>query len=110
MKDEAVPQALEGARVLELTRVGGDVVRMSRQMGWDGAGKLGDGGDEPRGEGGMPLVCAQGWRESLVLSSSPEPVPKSHAHRVNKHTERRGENGKRRRGGPRLAQTGDKSP
>lgn len=35
--------------------------------------------------------------KSLVLSSSPEPVPKSHAPTVlNKHTERRGENGKRR--------------
>lgn len=45
MKDEAVPQALEGARVSELTRAraGGDVVRMSRQMGWDGVGKPGEG-------------------------------------------------------------------
>lgn len=43
MKDEAVPQALEGARVSELTRAGGDVVRMNRQMGWDGVGKPGRG-------------------------------------------------------------------
>lgn len=107
MKDEAVPQALEGARVSELTRAGGDVVKMSRQMGWDGVGKPGEGGDELMGEGGMPLVCAQGWKESLVLSSSPEPVPKSHAPTVlNKHTERRGENSKRKCGGPCLAQTG----
>lgn len=44
------PQALEGARVLELTREG-DRVRMSRQMGWDGVGEAGDEGDElMRGE------------------------------------------------------------
>lgn len=89
-------------------RVGGDVVRMSRQMGWDGVGEAGGEGGELMGEGGMPLVCAQGWKESLVLSSSPEPVPKSHAPTVlNKHTERRGENGKRKCGGPCLAQTED---
>lgn len=62
-------------------------------MGW--GGEAGGGGDELMGEGGMPLVCAQGWKESLVLSSSPEPVPKSRAPTV-LNTERRGENGKRR--------------
>ena len=62
-------------------------------MGW---GKLGM--EEMSGwEGGE----GHGWMhragKSLVLSSSPEPVPKSHAPTVlNKHTERRGENGKRR--------------
>ena len=60
--------------------------RMSRHMGmgWGNHLKMGQGeqkewGDELMGKGGMPLVCAQGWKESLVLSSSPEPVPKSHA-------------------------------
>lgn len=60
------------------------------------------------GKGGMPLVCAQGWKESLVLSSSPEPVPKSHAPTVlYKNTERRGESSKKKCRGPCLAQTGD---
>lgn len=55
----------------------------------------------------MPLVCAQGWKESLVLSSSPEPVPKSHAPTVlYKNMERRGESSKTCRG-LCLAQTGD---
>lgn len=59
------------------------------------------------GKGGMPLVCAQGWKESLVLSSSPEPVPKSHAPTVlYKNTERRGESSKRRCRGPCLVRTG----
>lgn len=86
---------------------------MSRQMGmgWGkspGHGSRGDGGGELMGKGGMPLVCAQGWKESLVLSSSPEPVPKSHAPTVlYKNTERRGESSKRKCRGPCLAQTGD---
>lgn len=65
MKNEAVAQALEGARVLELT--GQVEMRMSRQMGWDGAGEAGDEGDERMGEGGMPLVYAQGWKESCSV-------------------------------------------
>lgn len=47
MKDEAVAQALEGARVLELT--GQVEMKMSRQMGWDGVGGSWGGGDERMG-------------------------------------------------------------
>lgn len=72
-------------------------MRMSRQMGWDGAGRgAGDEGDE-RWERAACHWYMHRAGKSLVLSSSPEPVPKSHAPTVlNKHTERRGENGKRR--------------
>lgn len=42
-------------------------MKMSRQMGWDGVGEAGDGGDERMGEGGMPLVYAQGWKESCSV-------------------------------------------
>lgn len=50
---------------------GGDVERMSRQMVWDGRptwtwGGAG-GGMSLMGEGGMPLVCAQGWKESCSV-------------------------------------------
>lgn len=49
------------------------------EITWKWGGGAEGMGDELMGKGGMPLVCAQGWKESLVLSSSPEPVPKSHA-------------------------------
>lgn len=64
MKDEAVAQALEGARVLELT--GQVEMKMSRQMGWDGVGKAGVeemsgwGGRHATGEAGMEEM--RGWR------------------------------------------------
>lgn len=76
----------------------GEITWTWEQRGWGG---------ELMGEGGMPLVCAQGWKESLVLSSSPEPVPKSPAPTVlYKNTERRGESSKRKCRGPCLARQG----
>lgn len=112
------PGALEGVKGLwPHERWGGDVERMSRQMGmgWGNHLNMGrdrgsrrGGGMSLMGKGGMPLVCAQGWKESLVLSSSPEPVPKSHAPTVlYKNTERRGESSEKKCRGPCLAQTGD---
>lgn len=115
MKDEGVPRALEGGKGLwPHEGWGGDVERMSRhgygmgespENGVKGTEGM---GDELMGKGGMPLVCAQGWKESLVLSSSPEPVPKSHAPTVlYKNTERRGESSRRKCRGRCAAQTGD---
>lgn len=62
--NEAVAQALEGARVSQgRWRCSED--EQADGVGW--VGEAGDEGDERLGEGGMPLVYAQGWKESCSV-------------------------------------------
>lgn len=74
MKDEGAAQAPEGVQGLwPQEGWGGEVERMSRQMGmgWASPEHGGVGGEQRDGgepwEGGMPLVCAQGWEESCSV-------------------------------------------
>ena len=89
---------------------GGDAARMSRQVGagWghlhgEGGGRAGEqrGGEMSRWQREACHWYVHRAGKSLVLSSSPEPVPQSHAPTVlYKNTERGGESSARKRRGP----------